>query len=251
VTSPPTGANILEVNPTAVELTASAVPTTGATISQVIFFVDGAQVATVTEPPYDIPSQSFPNPGTYQITAQATDSSGAMDTSAPVVLVVTAMPTTVFMGEQTAGTETDFTGNGVGQGEGNAVVATATGSAGTLYVYVDAQTTAQPAVAGVYSTSAMGMTPSALLAAGTLVAPVSDAWNVITLPSFGVVSGDTYLLAFLSPAVGTQGTFWYRRVTGTMCLDYVTTSTTLSALPSAWSGGQVGEQSCISAFVSP
>ncbi len=60
-------------------------------VTQVVFFVDGARVATDLAAPYSFTWSNAPL-GTATFTARATDNSGAISTSAPVVVTVTNSP---------------------------------------------------------------------------------------------------------------------------------------------------------------
>ncbi|MDE2396832.1 MAG: hypothetical protein KGM91_15465, partial [Burkholderiales bacterium] len=86
ITSPTAGATLTA--PASVTLTASAgTPVSGATISQVSYYVNGTLVGSSSSAPYSV---NWTNVlvGTYAVTAVATDSLGATGTSAPVSVSV-------------------------------------------------------------------------------------------------------------------------------------------------------------------
>ncbi|WP_243405550.1 RHS repeat-associated core domain-containing protein, partial [Solimicrobium silvestre] len=86
LTSPTTAQSLTA--PAALTLTATATDSSG-TITQVAFFNGIGLMGTVTQPPYSI---VIPNTvaGSYQLTAQVTDSNGLIATSTPVNITVAA-----------------------------------------------------------------------------------------------------------------------------------------------------------------
>ena len=74
--------------PVNITLDATASDSDG-TIQQVAFLVNGAPLATALTSPYSFAWNNVPA-GTYTLTAVATDDDGAMTTSAPVTITVTA-----------------------------------------------------------------------------------------------------------------------------------------------------------------
>ncbi len=89
ITSPTNGAVFLP--PTNITIMASAGDSDG-TVSQVVFYTNGVPIGTATTAPYSIAWNNVP-PGTYSLTAQATDNDGAVTTSAPVSVRVDTPPT--------------------------------------------------------------------------------------------------------------------------------------------------------------
>jgi hypothetical protein len=93
----PTG-GVTYTSPASITVTANATPATG-TITKVEFFANSTLIATDTASPYSATWSSV-TPGTYTITARATESTGATAMSAGVVVGVnsaTAHPPTVNM----------------------------------------------------------------------------------------------------------------------------------------------------------
>jgi len=84
----PTNASPAFTAPGPISLTASATASgTGVTISRVEFFADATDLGGATASPYTL-SWSSVGPGTYALTARATDSHGLVATSAPVTVTV-------------------------------------------------------------------------------------------------------------------------------------------------------------------
>ncbi|MFC3684708.1 Ig-like domain-containing protein, partial [Hydrogenophaga luteola] len=99
LTSPTEGASF--TSPAAVDLAATAADSNG-TIASVRFYRGTTLLATDTTAPY---SYNWTNvaPGTYSITAQATDNQGTVTTSAPVSVTVVNTPPTVSLTAPTEG----------------------------------------------------------------------------------------------------------------------------------------------------
>ena len=131
-----------------------------------------------------------------------------------------------------------------GKSEAFRTTATATGTAGKVTVYVDAGSASTKLTVGIYSDS--GGHPGTLLAQGSLAPPVSSAWNTVTLPPTPVTSGTTYWVAVL----GTGGTLRFRDKKSGGGSE-TSSQSTLSALPSTWSTGQVFTDGLLSAYGSP
>ena len=85
-------ANTVFTAPASVAITASATPSTGTTITKVAFYQGSTLLGTATKSPYSVTWSSAPA-GSYSLTAQATDSKGAVTTSAAVPIIVNAPPT--------------------------------------------------------------------------------------------------------------------------------------------------------------
>lgn len=98
LTSPTAGQNLTA--PAKLTLTATATDSAG-TITQVAFFNGGSLMGTVTQSPYSV---TFPDaePGTYTLTAQATDNNGYTATTSAVTVTVASAGGT---GTGTGGTE--------------------------------------------------------------------------------------------------------------------------------------------------
>jgi RHS repeat-associated protein len=94
LTAPTDGASYAGGAP--ITLTAAAADSDG-TITQVEFFHGGTNlIATLTQSPYTFDWTNAPS-GSHALTAKATDNGGAVTTSAPVNITVTAQPTLHFI----------------------------------------------------------------------------------------------------------------------------------------------------------
>jgi Glycosyl hydrolase family 48/Cellulose binding domain/Bacterial Ig domain len=89
VTSPAAGASFTA--PATIGLTASAAASGGATVTQVSYFNGTALIGTATTSPYSFSWQNVAA-GDYNVTAVATDSTGATGTSPPLGIHVAASP---------------------------------------------------------------------------------------------------------------------------------------------------------------
>jgi hypothetical protein len=118
--------------------------------------------------------------------------------------------------------------------DGYRFVASASGTAQTVWVYVDAQTTSGTTFdVGVYDedTTTSPAQPKSLLAQATFSSVTSGAWNSLTLSSsVPVVTNAAYWIV----VVTTNGTLYVDRAGGTSgSLESV--SATSSTLPTTWS----------------
>jgi hypothetical protein len=96
LTSPPDGTNVLlETVPAIFSLTASASDLDG-TITNVEFYAGAAKIGQDTSGPFNL-LWTNPTSGSYQLTAVATDNSGARTVSAPVNLSILAVPQPVSL----------------------------------------------------------------------------------------------------------------------------------------------------------
>lgn len=77
--------------PATITINANASDSDG-TISKVEFYQDGTLIGTDTVSPYSATVSGVP-PGTYSLTARATDNNGGVGTSAPVSVISNALPT--------------------------------------------------------------------------------------------------------------------------------------------------------------
>ena len=89
ITSPANGAVFLPSTNT--NITANATASDG-TVTQVVFYTNGVPIGTNTTAPYSIAWNNV-QPGTYSLTAKATDNYGLATTSVPVSVRVDAPPT--------------------------------------------------------------------------------------------------------------------------------------------------------------
>ena len=151
---------------------------------------------------------------------------------------------TVLVGDQVVRSNVDS--NPAGMAEAFQYTATASGSATRLVVYVDGGSTASQVVVGLYADA--GNTPGALLAQGTIAAPVKGAWNTVTVPAAAVTAGTSYWIAVLGPTGA--GSFQFRDVpTGGRA--QVSAQSNLAALPATWSSGATYFNSPMSAYAAP
>jgi len=89
MTSPAAGTSIQ--SPGAVTFTATATPTSGATITSVGYYQGSTYIGSSSTSPYSL-TWSNPPPGTYSVIALARDSNGATAWSAPASITVTSAP---------------------------------------------------------------------------------------------------------------------------------------------------------------
>ena len=89
ITAPANGASYSA--PATVPITATAVASTGATVSRVDFYAGATPIGSATTAPYGISWNNVPA-GSYSLTAQVTDSSGKTAGSTPVAITVSTSP---------------------------------------------------------------------------------------------------------------------------------------------------------------
>jgi outer membrane protein assembly factor BamB len=160
--------------------------------------------------------------------------------AAIAVLAPSAQAATLF-GD--ASIEPSLDSNTAGQAEAFQTTASASGTVSTLSVYLDSGSSATSVVAGLYS-DASGH-PGTLLTQATLAAPVAGAWNTIAVTPVAVSGGSSYWLALLGPS----GTIKFRdRCCGGGTTSEASAQTTLTSLPSTWSGGGVYHDGPVSAY---
>jgi hypothetical protein len=103
LTNPPDGTNaLLETVPAILPLIASATDYDG-TITRVEFYADAALLGQATASPYSL-QWTNPASGSYQLTAVATDNSGATTVSAPVAVSILTVPQPVLLAIARLGT---------------------------------------------------------------------------------------------------------------------------------------------------
>src|SRR3984893_8891419 len=93
ITAPAPGASFTA--PANITLAATAAAATGSTITQVAYLVGTTVIGTATASPYSVTWQNVAG-GDYNVTAVATDSTGATGTSPPFGIHVAASPSVVF-----------------------------------------------------------------------------------------------------------------------------------------------------------
>jgi len=123
-----------------------------------------------------------------------------------------------------------------GGGEVYRLVAATSGTAETLALRLDPDSTATKLVLGLYADD--GGEPGALLGSGALNAPAAGSWATAQLPSgIALTAGRPYWFALLNPT-GASGVLRWRDRAGTVRdKERTSLSKTLTALPSAWATG--------------
>jgi hypothetical protein len=139
--------------------------------------------------------------------------------------------------------EQDLDTVAAGQAEAFPVTADGSGTVDELHVYVDGRSSAARLVAGVYADA--GGHPGRLLAQQDVSAPAAG-WTAMSLPGVTVAHGTRYWLAVLGPG----GTLAFRDRIGGGCNSETSASSSLSALPATWDGGQDWNTCLVSAYAS-
>jgi hypothetical protein len=122
--------------------------------------------------------------------------------------------------------------------------ATSTGLASELRLFVDTGTATRSVGVALYADEA-GQ-PAALLAQGTLLRPIANAWNRVTLAPSNVSKGSTYWIGVLNPADG--GTLALRGATGSG-MSRAAQQPALSAFPLKWISSPIRGATRLSAYV--
>jgi Concanavalin A-like lectin/glucanases superfamily/Domain of unknown function (DUF1929)/Bacterial Ig domain/Kelch motif len=180
---------------------------------------------------------------TYNYAVLSKDANGISATSANFTFVTAAPAPTLLVGDQKI--EAGADSNLAGFGEAFQYTATTTGTANAVYLYVDTGNTASQVTVGLYADNGANK-PGTLLAQGTISAPKAGAWNSTTISSTPISAGAKYWIALLGP--NASGTVKFRDV-GSGGPSIMSSQTTLSALPSAWSSGASYANSPMSAYV--
>jgi outer membrane protein assembly factor BamB len=186
---------------------------------------------------------------TFTVTTSAVLSStsvtitGMYGTSQNAILTVTpaVVQGTVLFGDQTIESQKDS--NTLGKAEAFQTTATATGTFGSMFVYVDASSTATKIYLGLYADN--NGHPGALLTQGNSVSLTAAAWNTISVSPANVSSGTKYWIAILGT---TSGTPFFRDHGNGVCKSEVSSQATLTALPATWSTGVVYTDCPISGY---
>ncbi len=164
-----------------------------------------------------------------------------------LALAAVALPATasaaIVVGNQAMEAAVDY--NAAGLAEAFRTTASAAGTVTSVSVYVDATSQATTLVAGVYSDSAGH--PGTLLAQGSLASPAVGSWSVVPISTASVVAGGTYWIAILSPSGSGVLRFRDRCCGGGLPIE-LSSQTSLSALPAAWSTGGAYNDGPISAY---
>jgi O-glycosyl hydrolase len=178
---------------------------------------------------------------TFSVRASSASGTGQAATRTWTVSA-TASPPTTLLGHESL--EPDLDAVDAGSAEAFPFEANSSGSINYLHVYVDASTSAQELVAGVY-TDESGH-PGRLLAQHVITAPEVGAWSTAMLAPTPVSGGERYWLAVL----GRGGMLAFRDHSGGGCSSETSASSSLTTLPSSWDTG-TGWSSClISAYAS-
>jgi outer membrane protein assembly factor BamB len=133
-----------------------------------------------------------------------------------------------LLGNTTIETQHDFVTTG--RAEAFQVTASAAGTVANLAVYVDASTTSDKIVVGLYSDNAGH--PGTLLSQATKLAPAASAWATVAIPATPVVNGGKYWLAVTG---GNVGTLRFRDRFKGSCKSELAAQTGLDSLPATWS----------------
>jgi hypothetical protein len=134
-----------------------------------------------------------------------------------------------------------------GQAEAYSTTATSGDTIEYIHVYVDAASTADELIAGIYNDK--DGHPGKLLASGELDEIVPNAWNTVAVPAQHVAAGTTYWIALL----GGDGLLAYRdrccSVAGTGPTE-THANRSLDDLPARWTTGTVFDDGPMSAYAS-
>lgn len=145
-----------------------------------------------------------------------------------------------------ANVESNLDTVGAGQAEAFQYIAAQSGTVSSLSLYVDATNGSSRIQIGLYADNAtpVSTSPGALLASGTITAPVAGAWNTVNVSPVNVIAGTRYWIALLSP-MG-SGRLQFRDVpVGSKAQD---SPPNQSALPASWTSGSNWTNSPASAY---
>ena len=145
----------------------------------------------------------------------------------------------VLLGDQNI--ESTLDSNASGRAQAFQTVANTNGLLNSLSLYVDASSTASQIAIGLYSDS--GGHPAVLLTQGVFT-PQAGTWNTVSVPPVSVVAGTNYWIAVLGLGLGRP--YFHDTMTG--CTSEGSTSSTLSALPAAWSTGGIWAACALSGY---
>ena len=143
------------------------------------------------------------------------------------------------------GVQPQMDSSAAGTAEAFRATAIATGQVTTLQVYVDSLSQATRITGGIYADN--GGHPGALLAQGTKTGATATAWNAIDLGAgAALTTGTTYWISILSPTGA--GTVRFRDAPTSTVQSEVSSSSSLSALPSTWASGAGYKDGNVSAY---
>jgi hypothetical protein len=151
-------------------------------------------------------------------------------------------PPVALIGDQSV--EGIIDSNPTGSAEAFQATATGTGTVTKVSLYLDASSTTNSVIVGLYSNS--GSSPSQLLARGSSTTVQPGAWNTITVPPVAVTAGTPYWIAILSPS-GNTGSFIFRDANGP-CVSKQSSSSALTDLPATWTTGATWPSCPVSAY---
>ena len=150
-------------------------------------------------------------------------------------------PDPMMFGDATIESSLDH--NSAGLAEAFPFINQKTGTATSISVYVGTRNKATTLMAALYSDANGG--PGKQIAAGSMTTPRVGAWNTLLVASVGVTSGATYWLAIL----GKGGALYFRDRSSGACASQNSASSSLTNLPSTWTGGRHWDTCPISASV--
>lgn len=107
------------------------------------------------------------------------------------------------------------------------------GTVGRFSVYLDAKSSANKLVVGLYSDE--GGHPGTLLTQGVMINPVAGTWNTVPVTPRSVTKGEVYWIALLG---GQSGTVYYHTRAGS-CAAETSAQSGLLSLPPAWFTGEI------------
>jgi hypothetical protein len=182
--------------------------------------------------------------GTYtgHVTVTAPGANSSPQTITVSLNVTPPQTGTLLLGTQTLGTEHDA--NSSGQAEAFQATAIATGNIGTIFFYLDSNSTAATATIGIYSD--MSGTPGTLLGQSTTGAPQAGAWNSLSFPAQPLTSGTKYWMAILGSGAGT---IHFRDHPNGSCTSETSAQKNLVTLPTVWTAGTKYTDCPLSAYV--
>ncbi len=171
----------------------------------------------------------------YNRALSATEINTDMDTA-----VGTSSPPIRLVGTDTIESVLDYNPEGMAQAFGTQ--AEVTGTVTSLWVYVDAASSATQLVAGLYADN--NGHPSTLIAQGTLSSPGSGGWKHVPIPPASIKSGSPYWIAVLGPS----GVLRFRDGTWGSGVSETSAQTTLTTLPGTWTTGTIFPVGLLSAY---
>jgi hypothetical protein len=179
--------------------------------------------------------------GSHTFKVRAKDAAGNVDASpATATWTVTTSAGSVLLGNQTIEAAGDY--NPAYDVEAFPFTATASGSAASIAVYLDGDSSGAVAL-GLYANSAGR--PAKLLASGTIASPTPGAWNTVALDGRPlIVSGTTYHLSLQSATGGIK----FRDRAGGPCTAHLV-SPGQNVVPKQWPATDAGYYSTCPASV--